>query len=335
MDGRELSHEVLENYRFRAIELWNEGKKVKDIADFFGIHPGSVSRWLTTYRAHGKKVLKSRKAPGPNTKLTGDEKKFVAKIISKPATEYGFEDPLWTCKKIQKLVKEKTGKSMDISSVWRWLVSWGMSYQKPERRAHEFDQRKWNKWMKEEWPKILAHQRRWQAVLYFQDECVVSLIAVMGKTWAPKGKRPLVKVTGNRGRVCISSVISKGGRLLFRLEKKTVNRLTFIEFLKQIIHHHHHRKIIVIADRARPHIAKDVENFVAEHGNKIALYFFPPYSSHKNPDEQPWAYLKKNKLRAHQAKTVSELRDLTRSSMKSIQMQPSLVRSFFYRSFIT
>ena len=58
------------------------------------------------YRRGGKKSLKSRKAPGPKTKLTTDEKKLIIKLIENPATEYGFETPLWTCKKIKKLIKE-------------------------------------------------------------------------------------------------------------------------------------------------------------------------------------------------------------------------------------
>ena len=335
MDGRELSHEILEHYRFRAIELHKSGEKVKDIAKFFGIHIGSVSRWLTMYRRGGKKALKSRKAPGPKTKLTTEEKKLIIKLIKKPATEYGFETPLWTCKKIKQLIKDKTGKTIHYSNVWRWLVRWNMSPQKPERRAHEFDQKKWNKWMKEVWPEILEKAKRWQAVIYFHDECGVSLIAVLGTTWSPKGKTPIVKVTGKRGKICVSSVISQSGRLLFRIEKGTVDAKVFIGFIKQLIKHHKHTKFIVVTDRARPHTANAVKDFAEENKRKFAIYYFPPYSSHHNPDENTWGYLKSNKLKAHQAKSIKDLKKLTLSGMKSIQSRPYIVRSFFHDSFIT
>jgi len=49
----------------------------------------------------------------------------------------------------------------------------------------------------EEWPKVKEHARRWQAMLYFQDESGVSLTPVMGKTWSLKGETPIVKATGN------------------------------------------------------------------------------------------------------------------------------------------
>jgi len=50
IDGRSYSHEVLEHYRFRAFELYEEGKKVNDIADFLGMHCCSVSHWITSYK---------------------------------------------------------------------------------------------------------------------------------------------------------------------------------------------------------------------------------------------------------------------------------------------
>jgi len=95
----------------------------------------------------------------------------------------------------------------------------------------------------------------------------------MGKTWAPKGKTPIVRLTGNRGGICVSSAISPGGRLVFRVEKGTVTSITFIDFLDKIRKHHKNRKIIVIADRARPHIAKNVEQYATKNKKSFAIYY--------------------------------------------------------------
>ena len=80
-DGRSLSHEVLEHYRFRAVELHEEGRKVSEIAYFFGMHRGSVSKWITTYKREGEKGLKSTKAPGPTAKLTDKETQHILEIL--------------------------------------------------------------------------------------------------------------------------------------------------------------------------------------------------------------------------------------------------------------
>ncbi|MDI6737943.1 MAG: helix-turn-helix domain-containing protein [Nanoarchaeota archaeon] len=61
-DGRSIFREVLEEYRFRALELKDKNWKVNKIAEAFGLHRGTVSNWFTTYRREGKKGLKQKKS---------------------------------------------------------------------------------------------------------------------------------------------------------------------------------------------------------------------------------------------------------------------------------
>lgn len=336
LDGRSYSHEILENYRFRAIELHNEGKQVNEIAHFFGVHRGSVSSWITKYKRKGKEALKSRKASGRPCKMTEKEMKIVVSVLQNDATHHGFETPLWTCKRLQHIIRRKTGKKMHTTNVMRWLKKWGMTNQKPKRRATQQDEQAVKKWLEEEWPLIKAHAKRWQALLYFQDESGVSLTAVMGKTWAPRGKTPVVKVTGKRGGLCITSAISPAGHMVFRIEKpkERINAVKHIEFLKQIMKSHPHRKIVVIEDRAPAHIAKKVDTFAALHAKRFAIYRLPSYSPELNPDEHVWEYLKAYQLKAHQARTTEELRPLVRRKMQSIQKRKGLVGSFFIGSYV-
>lgn len=195
--------------------------------------------------------------------------------------------------------------------------------------AFERSQRKVNKWIREEWPKIEKHRWRLEAMLYFQDESSVSLVPVLGKTWAKKGETPKLKVTGNRGSIAVSSAISPAGRMVFRIEKGKVTSKTFIDFLKQIIKNHPWRKIIVIIDNSPTHTAKEVKSFVEENKNKITVYYLPTYSPDLNPDEEVWKYLKNVKLIAHQARNKKEFTPLVRSKMQSIQKKHNLIKSFF------
>ncbi len=334
-DGRSYSHEVLENYRFRAIELYKERKKINDIAYFFGVHRGSVSRWITTYKREGKEKLKSKKAQGPSYKLTNKEMNELLEILKDDATQHGFETPLWTCKRLQQVIYKKTGKKVHTTNIMRWLKRWNLTNQKPERQAKERDKTAVRKWLKEEWPRIKEHAQRWQAIIYFQDESGVSLTAVLGKTWAPKGKTPIVKVTGKRGGLCVTSAISPAGKMVFRIEKKKVKADEHIGFLKQILSHHKNRKIIVIEDRAPPHRAKKVYKFVEENNRRLAVYLLPSYAPDLNPDEHVWEYLKAYQLKAHQAQTTDDLKKLVKKKMQSIQRKKGLVSSFFIGTYVT
>lgn len=334
LDGRSFPHEVLEHYRFRAVELYKEGKQINDIAHFFGVHRCSVSHWITDYKRHGKKILKSKKASGPSYKLSEKEMKQLLKSFSDNAMDHGFETPLWTCKRIQKIVKEKTGKKLHTTNIMRWLRRIKISYQKPQRRASQRDEKIVKKWLKEEWPKIKAHVKRWQAMLYFQDEAGVSLTPVMGKTWAPKGKTPIVKVTGKRGGFCVTSAISPAGKMVFRIEKGKVNADKHIEFLEQILKQHPNRRIVVIEDRAPVHRAKRVKAFVEKNKKRLAVYLLPPYAPELNPDEHVWEYLKAYKLKSHQAKDTTELKTLVKKKMQGIQRKEGVINSFFVGTYV-
>src|SRR5271154_1211736 len=86
-DGRTLSHNILEEMRFRAIEAYQAGKGVAEIAKLLGVHWGSVSRWLTKWRRDGQQALKERKATGRPPKLDCKRHgKAILKLVKHPAT---------------------------------------------------------------------------------------------------------------------------------------------------------------------------------------------------------------------------------------------------------
>ncbi|MBI2630547.1 IS630 family transposase [Candidatus Pacearchaeota archaeon] len=328
-DGRSISRDALENYRFRTIQLHKEGKHVNEIAYFFGVHRGSVSRWITLYKRNGKNILQRKKAKGADYKLSKKELDEILSMLNDDATIYGFETPLWTCKRVLQMMFKKTNKTMHLTGIRKLFRKLNLSPQKPERFAKQKDRKAVKKWLREEWPKIEEHRRKWQAMLYFQDESGISLIPVVGRTWAPKGKTPKVMVTGNRGGFCVTSAVSPAGKLIFRIEKGRVNSEKHIEFLKNIIKQHPNRKIIVIEDRAPAHRAKKVNEFVEQNKKRLAIYKLPPYSPELNPTEHVWAYLKAYELKTHQAQNTEELKHLTKRKMHKIQKNKKLILSFF------
>jgi transposase len=334
-DGRSNSREALENYRFQALKLRKKGWKVTDIAEAFGLHVKSVSRWFVKVSKYGEKSLKSTKAKGKKPKISFEEWKQIISWMKEDATNYGFETPLWTSKRIKSLIKMKLNKTIHISRICEWLKRLKISPQIPNRQAKQKDEKLADEWLKEEWPKIKAIVRRQQAILYFQDEAGISLTPVLGRTWAPRGKTPTIKVTGKRGGFCVSSAISPGGRMVFRIEKKKINAQAHIDFLSKIVLQHPNRKIIIISDNAPAHKAKLVKEFEISNKKRMTIFHIPSYSPDLNPDEHVWAYLKAHKLVAHQAQNTEELKDLTRKKMQNIQRSPNLIKSFFKQNKVT
>src|ERR1019366_2745327 len=64
-----------------------------------------------------------------------------------------------------------------------------------------------------------------------------------------------------------------------------------IEFLKRLIAGAE-QTIFLIVDRGPAHRAKKTQVFVETLGGKLRLFFLPPYSPDRNPDELVWKHLK-------------------------------------------
>jgi transposase len=70
-------------------------------------------------------------------------------------------------------------------------------------------------------------------------------------------------------------------------EKGGVNADVFIEFIKRLMVGATH-PIFLIVDRGPAHRAKKTKAFVETLGGKLRLFFLPPYSPDRNPDELVW-----------------------------------------------
>jgi transposase len=186
------------------------------------------------------------------------------------------------------------------------------------------------KWRQRELPRIRACVRKYNALLYFQDEANISLTAVLGKTWAPRGQTPTRTVTGKRGGVAAMSAVSKQGRLVFKLLEKRINSTDVVNFLTQLLNHHRRRHIVVVMDRARPHTSKATRGFVNSQ-KRLHVFYLPRYSPDWNPDEKVWNHLKNHELNDHQARTKADLKQLAVRKLRKMQRNPAQIRGIFFR----
>ena len=166
--------------------------------------------------------------------------------------------------------------------------------------------------------------------MYCEDEANVSLTAFLGKTWAPRGETPRVKVTGKRGGVAAMSAISPRGHLFFMLYEKRITSAEVINFLKQLLGQHQRRHVVVVMDQAPPHTSKMTTRYI-ESQRRLHVFHLPKYSPDWNPDEKVWNHLKHEELKAHQARNRDELKELTRSKLRSMSKNPDLIHGLYFR----
>lgn len=145
---------VLEKRRSRAIQLLKDGWQPVDVAHELNVDRRSVRRWNATFRKQGIHALKARHNTGRPSRLSEKDKMRLEKILLKGALHAGYHTDLWTCPRIQNVIKSHFGIIYHVDHLSRFLRSLGWSPQKPERRAIERDEDRIRTWKRSTWPAI-------------------------------------------------------------------------------------------------------------------------------------------------------------------------------------
>ncbi len=320
--------------RKRAVKAVQCGLSIANVAIAYQVNRSTVHRWVERYKiAGGDDGLIRKSVEGRPRLLSGiDDHKWLS-IVLKPASVFGYETDFWTCGRLCHVLHQKFRITLSRWTMWRRLRDAGLTYQKPERRYFEANEKERQEWIKTELPKIRRASKKYKAVLYFEDESNISLTALLGKTWSPCGKTPTQVVTGNRGGISAMSAISKNGSLIFTLHEKSITSEEVIHFLKQILKHHKRRHVVVVMDKAPPHTSKKTGSFI-ESQKRLHRFFLPAYSPDWNPDEQVWNHLKHHELKGHQAKTKAEIKLLARKKLIKMSKNSHELRGIFFRCFV-
>lgn len=334
-DGRSLSHEVLETYRFAAIKLKKSGVGINVIANSFNVTERAVYRWLQKSKTEGLKSLKSSKATGAESYLSGNELSTLCKLIRKPATQLGYSTDLWSGPRIRHLIKHEFDIEYHVKHMPRLLKWLGLGLKFPERRELEQDPKAVREWKKIRFPEILKYAKNRKALLFYADEAIISLIPYVGKTWAFPNQKPIIRVSGKRGQnIGVTAAVNQQGRMCFELtkDKERFTAKVFIRFIKKMHRENLDRYIVLIVDGAPAHTAKIVKEFVKENKSWIRLEILPAYSPELNPTEKSWRFLKTQKLNGSTVSDKQELRSKTTNMIKQIKKDTNRVSSFFEKN---
>lgn len=316
----------------KVVSAYQAGNSITHLVSIFGFHRNSIRKWIKLNDKSPELLSASNPGRGRRSIFSKFAGNKLLKIISKPASDFGFETDFWTTSRIQVSCKEQLKLKASRMAIHRILVKFEQSYKKPQKRYFEANEEKQTEWVKSELPKIKALIKNKKAILYFEDESSIELAPVLAKTWGPIGKKIIQKVTGNRGSVSAISAISSKGHLLFNIHKagKRFNSNDIIGFLEMMLKHHTRRHLIVVMDQAPSHRSKKVKKFI-DLQKRLHVFFLPPRSPEYNPDEKIWSHLKQHELKSHGAKTTDELRKLTQKKMRSMARDPSKVSGIFKR----
>jgi transposase len=144
----------LEYRRRLAVERVADGYSTQEVADFLGVDPSTVRRWLAAFRDRGAAGLVIKPVSGRPAKLTSTQEKVALRWLTDSPTHHGFPTELWTATRLGQLIREEFGVGLNPRYLSTWLRERGFTPQKPERVPRERDPRAIAAWLESDWPRI-------------------------------------------------------------------------------------------------------------------------------------------------------------------------------------
>jgi len=331
-DMRSLSREARHERRVQVIRLRKGGHTYDEIAALTGLSRTGVFDICKRHEAAGAQALKDApggRALGDGRRLEAAQEAEIRKLITdRTPDQLKMPYALWTRAAVAELIAQRFGIKLAVRTMGLYLQRWGFTPQKPMKKAYEQSPAAVKKWLEEEYPVIAACAKVEGAEIHWGDETGLRSDDVRGRSYAPQGQTPVVRVNNKRHGLWVISTVTNKGQMRWKAFDGALNSDILIDFLRRLVKDAG-RKIYLILDNLRVHHSKPVKAWLAEHKHEIEVFYLPSYSPELNPNEMANADLKQAVTKLAPARTKLQLVKATARHLRSVQRQPQRIRSYF------
>jgi len=265
----------------------------------------TINRWRRRYRRGGLDAVLGRPGRAPS--------RWWAALILRWVTErtpadFGFVRSRWTCEAVAVVLREDWRVRVSRETVRRRLRAAGLVWRRPrpvlgpKDPAYAFKLGKIRRLLQE----LPADE-----VAVFQDEVDLNTNPKIGSMWMRRGEQAEVVTPGTNEKRYLSGSLSwRTGELILTEGKPRQGRNTdlFLAHLDDLRRTYRcYRVIHVICDNAKPHQARRVREYLAEHAGRVVVHYLPTYAPETNPIERVWWHLHEQITRNHRCRDMAEL----------------------------
>ncbi len=330
--AHELSFEVLEALRLRALRGCELGLSESDVANLLGVRRETVSRWWCAYANGGWEALphdRPGRPAGSGRALTDAQARQVQQLLrTHQPEELGIASPLWTRRAVVTLIRQHCGVSLAVRTVGQYLRRWGFTPKRPRRHAKDQDPEEVRQWLEETYPAIAERAAQEGAEIHWGDEVGVAADKHPARGYAPKGEPATMDVPDPHIRANQISTITNEGKVRFMTYLGTMNAALFLVFLGRLLRSTS-GKVFLIVDRLRAHMTPTVQEWLAAQRGRIEVFYLPRYSPELNPDEYLNNDLKGNVHASGLPENKHEERSWIQHFMRHLLHLPEHVISYF------
>ena len=330
-DARKLDIATQTQLRRSTVQAVRGGMSQTRAAQVFGPSLRAVSKWMALDRVGGLRALQPKRRgrrAGEGRLNRAQSARIRQLIIDSLPDQLKLPFYLWTRAAVVTLIERQYGIRVSLTTVGRYLSGWGMSPQKPVRRAYERNDAAIARWLRTEYPALARDAKREQAAIYWGDEMGLRSDHVAGTSFAPLGQTPIIRATGQRFGCNMISAITNRGQLAFMVFHGKFDGRLFIRFMQRLLKQVR-GKIYLIVDGHPVHRSVVAREFVSANERRLRLIRLPGYCPELNPDELLNQDVKTNGLGKSRPSNRTEMIAAVRTHLRRRQRQPQVIRNLF------
>ncbi len=330
-DARKLDAATQTHLRRSVVQSVRDGMSQTGAAQVFGVSLRAANKWVALDKCGGPRALKLKRRGrrvGEGRLNPARAKRIRQLIIDALPDQLKLPFYLWTRAAVATLIQREYEISVSLTSVGRYLKAWGMSPQKPVRRAYERNDAAIARWLRQEYPAIARQAKREKAAIYWGDEMGLRSDHVSATSYALLGHTPLVRATGQRFGCNMISAITNRGHLAFMVFHGKFDGRLFVEFMRRLLQQAA-GTVYLIVDGHPVHRSSVAKDFVEANSERLRLIRLPGYCPELNPDELLNQDVKTNALGKSRPSNRAEMMSGVRSHLHHRQRQPQIIRNLF------